>query len=84
MGFIDILGYIAAIGTTSSFIPQAYKVYKTKHTEDLSLGMFLFFCTGTLLWIIYAALISSFPVIIANVVTIVLALYILAMKIKHG
>ena len=56
MTITDILGYLAAIGTTSSFLPQAYKVYKTKKTEDLSLGMFLFFCLGTMLWLIYGLL----------------------------
>ena len=35
------LGYFAAICTTIAFIPQAIKVYKTKHTKDISLGMFL-------------------------------------------
>lgn len=84
MNFIDILGYLAALGTTSSFVPQAYKVFKTKKTEDLSLGMFLFFTLGTLLWIIYAVIIKSYPVIIANIIVIVLAFYILTMKIKHG
>ncbi|MCX6122660.1 MAG: SemiSWEET transporter [Ignavibacteriales bacterium] len=71
------------MGTTSSFIPQAYKVFKTKKTEDLSLGIFLLFCGGTVLWIIYGAMIKSFPVLLANSVTFVLAFYILMMKIKH-
>ncbi len=83
MFFVEVVGILAAIGTTSSFIPQAYKVFKTKKTEDLSLGMFLLFCGGTVLWIIYGAMIKSFPVLLANSVTFVLAFYILMMKIKH-
>ena len=83
MIYVEVLGILAAIGTTSSFIPQAYKVFKTKKTEDLSLGMFLLFCGGTVLWIIYGAMIKSFPVLLANSVTFVLAFYILMMKIKH-
>ena len=83
MIYVEVLGILAAIGTTSSFIPQAYKVFKTKKTEDLSLGMFLLFCGGTILWIIYGAMIKSFPVLLANSVTFVLAFYILMMKIKH-
>ncbi len=79
----DLLGILAAIGTTSSFIPQAYKVYRTKKTEDLSLGMFLLFCIGTFFWILYGFLIKSFPVTLANVLTFVMALYILFMKVKH-
>ena len=83
MIYVEVLGILAAIGTTSSFIPQAYKVFKTKKTEDLSLGMFLLFCGGTVLWIFYGAMIKSFPVLLANSVTFVLAFYILMMKIKH-
>ena len=83
MSIIEILGFIAAIGTTSSFIPQAYKVYKTKRTDDLSLGMFLFFTLGTLLWIIYGFRVNSLQVILANIIVITLASYILGMKIKH-
>jgi len=83
MIYVELIGVLAAIGTTSSFIPQAYKVFKTKKTEDLSLGMFLLFCGGTVLWIIYGAMIKSFPVLLANSVTFILAFYILIMKIKH-
>lgn len=83
MGIIDALGIIAAIGTTGSFVPQAYKVYKTKKTEDLSLGMYLFFCSGVLLWIVYGLLIKALPIILANGFTFVMAFYILVMKLKH-
>ncbi len=83
MVIVEVLGTLAAIGTTSSFIPQAYKVFKTKKTEDLSLGMFLLFCGGTLLWLVYGLLIKAFPVVLANCVTFVMAFYILLMKIKH-
>ena len=84
MVIVEIIGILAAIGTTSSFIPQAYKVFKTKKTEDLSLGMFSLFSFGTLLWIIYGLSIGSFPVTLANCVTFVLSVYILLMKIKHN
>ncbi|MFH1198108.1 MAG: SemiSWEET transporter [bacterium] len=83
MTFIDILGYVAAVGTTGAFIPQVYKVYKTKKTEDLSLGTFLLFCIGIVLWTVFGVLIKSLPVILANSITFVLAFYILVMKIKH-
>ncbi|MGD0038489.1 MAG: SemiSWEET transporter [Bacteroidota bacterium] len=83
MFFVEVLGVLAAIGTTSSFIPQAYKVFKTKKTEDLSLGMFILFCGGTILWVIYGVIIISFPVVLVNSVTFVIAFYILIMKIKH-
>jgi MtN3 and saliva related transmembrane protein len=81
---IDGIGLVAAILTTTSFIPQAYKVYKTRKTEDLSLGMFLLFTLGVFLWFIYGLLLYLVPVILANLVTLMLTFYILVMKIKHG
>ena len=76
------LGYFAAICTTIAFIPQAVKVYKSKHTKDISLGMFLLLNVGFILWLWYGILILSYPIILANAVTIIFALYILIIKIK--
>ncbi len=76
------LGYFAAICTTIAFIPQAVKVYKSKHTKDISLGMFLLLNVGFILWLWYGILILSYPIILANAVTIIVALYILIIKIK--
>jgi len=84
MTYFDSIGFIAAILTTFSFMPQAYKVYKTQKTTDLSLGMFSLFTLGVLLWTIYGILLAAFPIILANIVTFILAFYILIMKIRYG
>ncbi len=84
MTSVDLLGYFAALGTTCAFIPQAYKVYKTKHTSDLSLGTFLMFCAGLFLWVIYGFVVSSTPIILANSLTCLMVFYILVMIIKYG
>jgi MtN3 and saliva related transmembrane protein len=79
---VEMLGFAAAIFTTAAFVPQAYRVYKTKKTEDLSLSMFVMFSVGVFLWLVYGIAISSAPVIYANIVTLILALYILVVKIS--
>ncbi len=78
-----MLGTAAGILTTAAFVPQALKTWKSKSAGDISLGMFLVFSVGVLLWLIYGALIGAMPVIAANSVTLVLALAILAMKIRY-
>lgn len=78
----DILGFAAAFLTTVAFLPQAFKVHKTKKTEDLSLGLFGLLFVGVFLWFIYGLMIISYPVIIANAVTLVLVGYILVVKIR--
>ncbi len=77
-----IIGYLAAGCTTLAFFPQALKVYKTKHTKDISFWMFLLLNFGLMLWLTYGLLILSLPIILANAVTIVMSLYILSVKIK--
>lgn len=75
------LGFLAAFCTTIAFIPQAVKVYKSKHTKDISLGMFSLLNIGLVLWLWYGLIIESYPIIISNAVTIIFALYILITKI---
>ena len=79
-----IIGQIAGILCTFSFIPQVVKIIKTKHTKDLSLITFSALSLGVFLWLIYGLMIKEFPVIAANAVTLILSLTIVMMKIKHG
>ena len=83
MNYVTVLGLIAGILTTIAFLPQLIKSWRTKSTHDVSLAMFVVLCTGILLWIIYGILINSFPVIVANVVTFVIAILILILKIRY-
>tara|TARA_R110001583_G_scaffold61034_3_gene180897 strand:- start:2371 stop:2625 length:255 start_codon:yes stop_codon:yes gene_type:complete len=83
MNIITIIGLFAAACTTFSFLPQALKVIKTKHTKDLSLGMYSIFTLGVLLWLIYGLLVKDLPLIIANIITLVFAATILIMKIRY-
>lgn len=77
----EFIGYAAAFCTTVAFLPQAVKVYKTRQTKDISLGMFLLLTTGVVLWLSYGIIINSYPIIAANTVTLLFDIYILYMKI---
>ena len=80
---ISYVGFFAGFCTTIAFIPQAMKAWKTKSTKDISLLMFLIFTTGVIFWLIYGMLLSELPLVIANAVTLVLAISILIAKIKY-
>jgi MtN3 and saliva related transmembrane protein len=79
----EVIGMTAAVCTTAAFIPQALMVYRTKDTRSISLNMFLVLTVGLALWIVYGIYSNKLPIILANVFTIVLAFYILMMKIRH-
>lgn len=76
-----VLGFIAGVLTTVAFVPQVLKIWRSKQAHDISLGMFVLFSIGVALWIAYGILIGSTPVILANSVTLTLALLILALKL---
>jgi len=84
MNYTTLIGLVAATLTTISFLPQVIKSWKTRSAKDLSLGMFVTFCAGVLLWLIYGLLNRDLPIILSNAVTFVLALAILILKIRHG
>lgn len=81
MNTIDWMGSIAATLTTASFIPQVWQVWRSKHTKDISLGMYAIFTSGVAMWLVYGVLLSSWPIIIANSITFCLAGAVLGMKL---
>jgi len=78
---IDLLGLVAGTLTTCSFVPQVVRIWRTRSARDISTVMFLLLSLGVLLWVVYGVAIQSAPVIVANGVTLVLALAILGMKL---
>ncbi|MEO6022049.1 MAG: SemiSWEET transporter [Burkholderiales bacterium] len=80
----DIIGMCAGTLTTAAFLPQVFQVIKTRSTQDISLVMYLIFTTGIVFWLAYGLLLGAWPVIIANIITFILALIVLVMKLKHG
>ena len=80
---VSIIGFLAAFGTTVSFLPQAVKTIQTKDTSGISLPMYILFTTGTLLWLIYGIMSGSMPVAVANAITLIFASIILIYKIRY-
>lgn len=81
---IDWIGGGAAALTTLSFIPQVWKVRQSRHTADISLGMYTLFTLGVALWLAYGILLDAWPIIVANGITLLLAGTVLVMKLRFG
>jgi MtN3 and saliva related transmembrane protein len=82
MDTTNFLGMTAGTLTTVAFVPQVLKTWRTRSARDVSLAMFLIFSLGVVLWILYGVIIGAMPVIIANSITLALALLILFMKAR--
>lgn len=81
MNLQDALGLAAAVLTTGSFLPQALLTLRTRDVSGISLGMYGAFTLGVALWLAYGVMLSEWPIVLANAVTLVLAGTILALKI---
>ena len=80
----DIVGTVAACLTTVSFVPQAWLSFKTRDVSGVSLGMYSVFTVGVAMWLVYGLLLTAWPIVIANTITLGLALAILGMKVRYG
>ena len=83
MPLSEIVGYFAAILTTASFVPQAWHTFRTRDVRGISLGMYSAFTAGVACWLLYGVLLGAWPIVIANCITLALALAILVMKLRY-
>jgi MtN3 and saliva related transmembrane protein len=83
MDFTTAIGLAAGTLTTIAFVPQVTKIWRTRSTKDLSLGMFLVLCCGIILWLVYGYLTDDIPLLLANGATLCLAATILVFKLKY-
>ena len=82
--FSEFIGYVAAVLTTTSFVPQAWHTFRTRDVSGISLGMYGCFTVGVALWLAYGVLLDAWPIVLANAVTLTLAGLILSMKLRYA
>jgi MtN3 and saliva related transmembrane protein len=79
----DSLGYVAAVLTTTSFFPQAIKTLRTGDTSGISLGMYLMFTSGVIVWAMFGLITGDGPVLVSNLITALPAGLILQRKMMN-
>jgi len=84
MTWISLLGSVAGVCTTAAFLPQVIRTWRTRSTDDISLGMFALMVFGIFLWLVYGIVRSDWPLIIADGVSLLLAAVILCLKLRYG
>jgi MtN3 and saliva related transmembrane protein len=81
MNWIELAGHTGSLLSSLTFVPQVYKVWKTKRTQDLSLTMMLFVLTSTIVWMVYGVALTLWPVIICNGIISALSLLLIYFKL---
>jgi MtN3 and saliva related transmembrane protein len=77
---LNHLGFAAAVCTTGAFVPQVLMVWRARGAPGISSGMYLMFILGVALWLFYGLALASWPMVIANGITLLLASSVLGMK----
>ncbi|MGE0372742.1 MAG: SemiSWEET family sugar transporter [Gammaproteobacteria bacterium] len=83
MNPVELIGTLAGVLTTIAFVPQVVKIWRSGTAEDISLFTFSLYSAGLLFWVVYGVALRSLPLAVANGVTLVLALSVLALKLRH-
>lgn len=81
MEWTEYMGHFGAFLTSVTFVPQVYKVWKTKSVNDLSITMMGIVVLSTIVWLTYAFALHLLPVIIANSIVFVLSLMLIYFKL---
>ena len=76
-----LFGWLATAASTVSFVPQAWKIIKTRETKDISRGMYMVTVVGFACWTTYGALLGEAPILVTNSICLALSAFILAMKL---
>lgn len=81
MSWIEMVGHAGSLLSSITFMPQVYKVWQTKRTQDLSLSMMFIVFSSTIVWIIYGVGLMLWPVIICNSIIAILSLMLIYFKL---
>jgi MtN3 and saliva related transmembrane protein len=82
MTSLDLLGLVATCFTTSSFVPQVWRTWKTRDVSGISLPTYAIITVGLALWLLYGLLKNDLPLIVANAMMVVLTGAITVMKVR--
>ncbi len=79
-----VIGTVAGTLTTAAYLPQVVKVWRSRSAGDISLQMYILMVTGAALWVIYGVEQGDWPIIIANIVSLLFTATILMFKLRYG
>ncbi len=78
---VEAIGYLGSFLSCVTFIPQVYLTWQSKNVASLSLLMILIVNFSCIVWLTYAYLIKSKPVLVANTIVLTLSLMLLYFKL---
>ena len=84
MGYVTIIGLVAAFCSSMAFLPQVIHTIRTRSTHDISLRMYSLYSFGIFMWLVYGVVLGDLPIILSNTFTLLFAVTILSLKLRYG
>jgi len=78
------LGFAAGALTSTGYLPQIIKGYRTGRLQDVSLLMPMILCVGMTMWLVYGLAKDDLAIIVANIVGVSFTALLVAMKVLYG
>jgi len=80
---LTILGVSAGILILTGWVEQIYKGYTTKSMKDISKFLMIFIAAGSILWLIYGAIVGDVFIIGTNMAGLILMIIVSAIKRRY-
>jgi MtN3 and saliva related transmembrane protein len=81
---IQFFGFMGGFLTAIAFVPQVWKSFTTKSTRDISLPWTITVTAGLSMWLVYAIMIESLPLLAANLFQVPMGISLIIMKMRYG
>ncbi len=81
--YITMIGLLAGTLSIVAYVPQVWKTYTTKHTNDLSMKWLIITFGSQVLWFTYGILTGILPIILTSSSTCVMTSSLILMKRKY-
>ena len=80
----QIIGYTGGTLLNITFLPQIYRTFKTKQTDDISLMFMILQVITSILYVVYSFLLDERPLIVSNIILLCELLTLLVGKIMFS
>ena len=77
---MEVFGWLAATAVVVGYLPQAWRIARTRHTVDISLSAYILIVFGSVCWVVYGIGTANYTIIVPNVIVMILSGVILAIK----
>jgi len=78
-----LFGWMASFLCTLILVPQIFKTFKTRHTDDVSMYMLVISVAGNGFWVLHASLTDNIPLIVGASLISLMSIVLIIFKFMY-